>query len=1446
MPGTLDEVNCCVSPTPTGSSGLSSPPPPASSLSPQHLQSHQDSLNNSQSSREFKDYNGIRSWGSRNNNSRSSSALDRHSESSESLDNHSTCSANGGRQMQDFIGSSEYIPTRSTKTAPKVAYNPMQFVKTGPTKLAKTAQEQLKKAEEVKKVRETKKDDAEDWQSNLEGWKSSRRKRQEHVIERVTEVKRMEQEEALKASEAATKRLINIREKRGKLSALYSVEDNDEIEFLSNSDECGTTTVASGDPVDSSPDSSVFNGDTSQNSATEQAASITNTVTTTPSDLGSHQGDEYTYEKSIEDYVKFSTSALSKQQQETRSTSSRTTWTKSSRMEQEEQRVEVVVKRQEATKVDQQPPQASDRNNKPTDNAAADLVMVKRRSVFERDHFTTAPDVDKASITAANRRSGEFSSTFKNRLSTFESTEAAAAAAVKTDAVVAPPPSRVTPDRDPHFKNKLANFHKVEETAATAPASHALPPPPAEADETHTNKPNFKAKLAAFRQVEEKAKSAPPPPTTTTMAAVKMNNKPAVAANKPVIPAVKPPSILRTAQVPQQQKAKSIEPIQPEPIYANSSVAMAGSSSSSTSGHQRVVVDAQPSYPSSGPPAGAGDAESYSDCTEDEGIRSLSPHGTPSPTSPTPNGMEPPEPLPPPLPSHPPIGYSPYSFQNQQQQREPEPVAGIADSPSPSSPQLAWPAGNAEAVVWDDWVVDLGSAVQNAAPPSEKPPPPPISNPPTETPIVVHHQSTSTTSTTPSTTTCHSATTCAKLTSGHPQLRRNEKTMEPAGLRQELRKRRSDFLGFDVNAMEDDAKELADAIPPPPDLKTLLRNSSTDYRASEFGLAEWQPPSPPHEEELARKEREIIETLEKEENERTVRSASAGLHNRSQDEHGIEYEMTAEIDQLAREWQTGSSIRRASTKFQPHQQESLIRPEGEVKQQLHVEVNHRQPHLPAPQQQQQHQQQSILVSPSLSSSSSSAGAVKQVSPQPIHPQQSQLSPPKPSRLSAAPKPKLHDGEAWMAKRKVASEGGVAGATATAGAGAAAGRKDMKDVSRHWLIQEAEQRRIDAMQERQRNYSPLSSSSSLQLTPPVRPMAHPATTQSPPAPSAVQPSSINNNLMAGTADGSHWMSRSSSSTSMDKMSELRLLGPNSKGGMDHSFRSTSSLGSSPTPRPLYANQEEILEYADFTGAPHTAPPVWQVRSLVSSGSMDQLQSIHHHHHHHLGSIQSPPSRPAKSQSQTLPSASSSSAMQQFSGNAAQTQPSWRSTHPPGETDKEPIAPLPHSVITTLTQRMTQRSNNNNNNANYGDYMNVQEATVAQQQQQQSAVGSTTRAGPQVPAQRPANYRHPSVVGPSHSAPVQSSAGVHQSQNNNDRMLSVSGKKKCSLCQEELGRGAAMIIESLRLFYHINCFRCCVCGIALGNGTAGTDVRVRNNNLHCHDCYSNDDGLKFSKV
>lgn len=55
----------------------------------------------------------------------------------------------------------------------------------------------------------------------------------------------------------------------------------------------------------------------------------------------------------------------------------------------------------------------------------------------------------------------------------------------------------------------------------------------------------------------------------------------------------------------------------------------------------------------------------------------------------------------------------------------------------------------------------------------------------------------------------------------------------------------------------------------------------------------------------------------------------------------------------------------------------------------------------------------------------------------------------------------------------------------------------------------------------------------------------------------------------------------------------------------------------------------------------------------------------------------------------------------------------------------------------------------------------------------------------------------------------------------------------------GRGAAMIVESLNIFYHLSCFRCYVCSIALGNGTRGADVRVRGSKLHCQKCFSTEE-------
>ncbi|KAM6261284.1 LIM and calponin homology domains-containing protein 1 isoform 2-T2 [Porphyrio hochstetteri] len=77
---------------------------------------------------------------------------------------------------------------------------------------------------------------------------------------------------------------------------------------------------------------------------------------------------------------------------------------------------------------------------------------------------------------------------------------------------------------------------------------------------------------------------------------------------------------------------------------------------------------------------------------------------------------------------------------------------------------------------------------------------------------------------------------------------------------------------------------------------------------------------------------------------------------------------------------------------------------------------------------------------------------------------------------------------------------------------------------------------------------------------------------------------------------------------------------------------------------------------------------------------------------------------------------------------------------------------------------------------------------------------------------------------------SPAGPAQSPNR-----SVSGKKLCSTCGLPLGKGAAMIIETLGLYFHIQCFRCGICKGQLGDAASGTDVRIRNGLLNCNDCY-----------
>ncbi|XP_027146676.1 LIM domain only protein 7 isoform X9 [Larimichthys crocea] len=91
-------------------------------------------------------------------------------------------------------------------------------------------------------------------------------------------------------------------------------------------------------------------------------------------------------------------------------------------------------------------------------------------------------------------------------------------------------------------------------------------------------------------------------------------------------------------------------------------------------------------------------------------------------------------------------------------------------------------------------------------------------------------------------------------------------------------------------------------------------------------------------------------------------------------------------------------------------------------------------------------------------------------------------------------------------------------------------------------------------------------------------------------------------------------------------------------------------------------------------------------------------------------------------------------------------------------------------------------------------------------------------------------------PSHSSPSptpsEPTSEVGASQ---QRSRSVSGKKICTFCDAPLGKGAAMIIESLGLCYHLSCFKCIDCKSDLGGSEAGAEVRIRHKQLYCNSCY-----------
>ncbi|XP_042316714.1 LOW QUALITY PROTEIN: LIM domain only protein 7 [Sceloporus undulatus] len=113
-------------------------------------------------------------------------------------------------------------------------------------------------------------------------------------------------------------------------------------------------------------------------------------------------------------------------------------------------------------------------------------------------------------------------------------------------------------------------------------------------------------------------------------------------------------------------------------------------------------------------------------------------------------------------------------------------------------------------------------------------------------------------------------------------------------------------------------------------------------------------------------------------------------------------------------------------------------------------------------------------------------------------------------------------------------------------------------------------------------------------------------------------------------------------------------------------------------------------------------------------------------------------------------------------------------------------------------------------------------------------SSSLPSPSTSSMKSSSLPHILSSAPSPVPRAQSPTSVSQS-GTQQRNRSVSGKRMCSYCRNVLGKGAAMIIESLGLCYHLHCFKCVACECDLGGSQAGTEVRIRNNELFCNDCY-----------
>ncbi|KAM4597602.1 LIM domain only protein 7-like [Polymixia lowei] len=162
-------------------------------------------------------------------------------------------------------------------------------------------------------------------------------------------------------------------------------------------------------------------------------------------------------------------------------------------------------------------------------------------------------------------------------------------------------------------------------------------------------------------------------------------------------------------------------------------------------------------------------------------------------------------------------------------------------------------------------------------------------------------------------------------------------------------------------------------------------------------------------------------------------------------------------------------------------------------------------------------------------------------------------------------------------------------------------------------------------------------------------------------------------------------------------------------------------------------------------------------------------------------------------------------------------SWRSSWTPGSTSSIPNYSRPHSALSGST-------------STYGGAPGPRPGSATLPSSY--SMGSL-RGGAGTPSSPWS--REPTSPSPSSPSPATSPEPTSDTRPPQQRSRSVSGRKICTFCDNPLGKGAAMIIESLGLCYHLGCFKCMDCKSDLGGSEAGAEVRIRNKQLYCNSCY-----------